>query len=206
VPYKKISGIYKITNMITNKVYIGSSYSVNSRISAHKNLLIKNRHYNTHLQSSFNLHGIENFKFEIIEECSIDDMINKENDWIKIYNANNRLFGYNVRIDCESNRGRVVSDITREKLRISHLGHKRSKETNEKIRKAQNKSVTQISYEGVIINTFESMLEAEKQTGIYRQAISGVCRRTNKSAGGYFWCYSKNIDTFIPLKKLKKKI
>ncbi len=205
MPYKKISGIYKITNIITNKVYIGSSYSVNGRMSTHRNLLLKNKHYNSHLQSSFNKHGIKNFTFHLIEECIIDDLIKRENFWILKFNANNRLFGYNVRFDCESNRGITVSKTTREKLRLSHLGHKRSKEANLKIIESQYVKVMQFDKNGKKIEEFDSILAAEHKTKIYRQSISTVCRKINKSAGGFYWCYSKDFHTFVIPKDLRCK-
>lgn len=205
MPYKKISGIYSISNIITKKCYVGSSYSVNSRMCSHKNLLLKGKHFNKHLQSSYNKHGIQNFLFKEIEECGIDNLIERENFWINKLKSNNRLFGYNVRLDTSTNRGIKASSITREKLRISHLGHKRSKETNEKIRLTQLKSVVQINKNGEKIGEYCSMLEGEKVTKIQRQAISGVCRGINKSAGGYYWCYSENFINFVLPKDLRRK-
>ena len=54
-------GIYKITNKINNKIYIGSSYSISKRISEHKYQLRRNSHPNIHLQSSWNKYGEDNF-------------------------------------------------------------------------------------------------------------------------------------------------
>jgi len=40
---KKISGTYKIKNIVNNKVYIGSSIDIHSRIKQHKSLLIRHQ-------------------------------------------------------------------------------------------------------------------------------------------------------------------
>ena len=63
-------GIYKITNKINNKCYIGQSINVENRIEGHIKDLINNKHKNKHLQSSFNKYGFINFSFEIIKECN----------------------------------------------------------------------------------------------------------------------------------------
>ena len=63
------SGIYKITNLINGKFYIGSSTNLYKRFHSHKSKLINNIHPNLKLQSSFNKHGISNFKFEILATC-----------------------------------------------------------------------------------------------------------------------------------------
>lgn len=61
------SGIYKITNTLNGKCYIGSSTNINRRLSTHKNLLVKNKHNSYKLQRSINKYGIDKFSFEIIE-------------------------------------------------------------------------------------------------------------------------------------------
>ena len=68
MPYKeKIHSIYKITNIINNKIYIGSAIDTYNRFSKHKSQLNKNKHHNSYLQNSWNKYGEQNFKFEIIE-------------------------------------------------------------------------------------------------------------------------------------------
>jgi len=73
-------GIYKITNKINNKVYIGQSNNVEGRIAGHVKYLTLNKHKNKHLQSAVNQYGIINFNFEIIEEC-IEEMLNERENY-----------------------------------------------------------------------------------------------------------------------------
>jgi len=61
------SGIYKITNLITNQFYIGSAVCFRKRKVEHFSALKRNSHINKHLQNSFNKHGESNFIFEILE-------------------------------------------------------------------------------------------------------------------------------------------
>lgn len=62
-----MKGIYKITNLINNKVYIGQSDRLNNREREHFYRLENGVHHNEHLQKSYNKHGKEYFMFEIIE-------------------------------------------------------------------------------------------------------------------------------------------
>ena len=55
--YKKISGVYKITIIVNNKIYIGSAVSIYERYYTHIGHLRKGKHRSKHLQSSFNKYG-----------------------------------------------------------------------------------------------------------------------------------------------------
>lgn len=92
-------GVYKITNKINNKIYIGSSYSISKRISEHKYQLRRNSHPNIHLQSSWNKYGEENFIFSIVtyfENYNREVLQNEEQKWIDYYDCTNREKGYNI--------------------------------------------------------------------------------------------------------------
>lgn len=64
---QKDKGIYKITNIINNKYYVGSSLDLMSRKANHFRKLKTNRHHCAHLQNAWNKYGEENFKWEVIE-------------------------------------------------------------------------------------------------------------------------------------------
>ena len=53
----KVSGIYKITNLINGKFYVGSSSNVRHRLYEHLSKLRRQIHSNQHLQHSFSLYG-----------------------------------------------------------------------------------------------------------------------------------------------------
>ncbi len=202
--YKKITGIYKILNIKNNKCYVGSGVSVRRRLMDHKKRLIGQRHFNNHLQSSWNKYGESSFIFEIIEECSEDKLYLREEFWIKQLKSNNNNFGYNKRIDCRTNRGIKASDETKKKLSLSHLGHKRTKEAHEKIVRSQYKRVCQVSLEGHLIQIFESLKRASEITGIGRTNISMACRGKIPHAGYFYWCFEKDLPSFKP-KEIPKK-
>jgi len=97
-----MQGIYKITNNINNKVYIGESLNIERRWQEHKNDLNSSNHHSYKLQDDWNEYGEENFDFEIIEELknnfrhSLNHLILLvyEDKYIKEYDSINS--GYNI--------------------------------------------------------------------------------------------------------------
>lgn len=91
-------GIYKITNIINNKCYIGQSVDIHKRWISHKaSSFNPNRSdYNTPLHRAMRKHGLSNFLFEIVEECSKSVLSEREIYYITYYHANNDNFGYNI--------------------------------------------------------------------------------------------------------------
>ena len=83
-------GIYKITNKVNGKVYIGQSTNIQERWNRHK----KNMKNGTNkLYQAMRFYGIENFIFTIIEECSKEQLNEREIYWILQYNSYKE--GYN---------------------------------------------------------------------------------------------------------------
>ena len=109
-------GIYKICNIKNNKIYIGSSTNLNSRKYKHFWMLDNNIHDNEYLQHSYNKHGKESFQFIVVESCSPDDLIIKENFYITKYKSNNLSFGYNLATVNEFRRNTYNEEV---KIKLS---------------------------------------------------------------------------------------
>lgn len=77
-------GIYKITNINNNKVYIGQSNNLERRYKEHFIWNLNNKQYIDELIQDL---GKENFSFEIIEECELEVLDEKEKYWIEYYNS-----------------------------------------------------------------------------------------------------------------------
>ena len=88
-------GIYKITNKITEEIYIGQSVNISDRFKQHIKCGLgidapaTNKLYNN-MQST----GVWNFTFEILQKCSRDKLNEKERFWIEMYQSNK--IGLNV--------------------------------------------------------------------------------------------------------------
>lgn len=116
--------IYKITNIINNKVYIGQTNNWSKRKSAHLLALRSNKHQNKHMQRSFNIHKENNFSFEIIENNIICPIVidYKERLYIKQYNSTVDKYGYNKESGGSLNK--KISEEARKKMSIAATGRK----------------------------------------------------------------------------------
>lgn len=141
-------GIYSITNIINNKRYIGQSKNIYKRWSKHKSELRNNKHANQHLQTAWNKYGESCFIFEVLEECSVDDLDTLERQYIAKYKANDRNFGYcfedggSLNKHCsEETKAKIskklmhhlVSAEVIQKLKLSHIGKHLSEEAKKKV-------------------------------------------------------------------------
>ena len=96
--------IYKIINLVNNKIYIGKTIkSLNIRWVQH--LKHAEKKINTNFYNAINKYGKENFKIELVEDVSdVNDkkyLSFSESYWILYYRSNEREFGYNIKIDSE---------------------------------------------------------------------------------------------------------
>lgn len=66
------SGIYKITNLLTDDFYIGSSKNVSKRWNQHCFRSRNNSRRPTYFHTMLKEYGVRNFSVEIIEECDSD--------------------------------------------------------------------------------------------------------------------------------------
>ena len=77
----KISGVYKITNIITGEFYIGSSHDVKKRWVSHKSPSTHKRYPNSKLYKDMSQYGHDNFTIDVIEET--DNLREREQYYIE---------------------------------------------------------------------------------------------------------------------------
>jgi group I intron endonuclease len=131
------SGIYKITNIINGKLYIGSTINFAKRKADHFFTLRNNKHVNSHLQRSYNKYGEENFIFEVIERIeNLDILIERESYWINFYHSNERELGFNARISTTTNLGVKYSEESKLNMSNAQKGRKKSEEHKKKLSEA----------------------------------------------------------------------
>lgn len=88
-------GIYKITNIITGEFYIGQTNDIKRRWKEHR-VKMKTNTTKT-LYAAMREYGIDNFTFEVLEECEEKDLLDREQYYIEKYKAMD--YGYNMRKD-----------------------------------------------------------------------------------------------------------
>lgn len=135
----KIVGIYKITNTINGKVYIGQTVNYEKRKKNHKNYLLNNKHCNSHLQRAFNKYGLNSFKMELIQQCEIDELDDLEKFYIKKYDCCDEKHGYNMMYGGQ--KYRKFTPEVREKMSRARKGKKLSEEHKRKISLANKNKV-----------------------------------------------------------------
>ncbi len=188
------SGIYLIINTISNKRYIGSAVSLKRRFTEHKRALNKNSHFNHKLQRSFNKHGIENFKFEVLATCPKEYLIKMEQWFLDNLNPE-----YNIYKTAGSALGTKHSDITRmkisnakkglkipqdvrDKISIANKGKKRTSETKKKMSVAftgrKYSDDTRIKMSNIRKNSVAQQaiiekLNISKRKEVYQYTLSG---------------------------------
>lgn len=109
--------IYGIINTITGKIYIGKTKCIYKRCAQYL-YDFQNRalgHINDYLFNSMKKYGIENFDMVPIEFCTNEELTEKELYWINKFQSNNRIYGYNLRLD--GREGMIVSNETSNKIR-----------------------------------------------------------------------------------------
>lgn len=90
--------IYKITNLITKKIYIGQTrQTCTRRFNAHKQAARKGSHYSK-LHTAMREYGEDNFIIEKIEECPIEQLNERERYWIAHYQSTLEEYGYNTQL------------------------------------------------------------------------------------------------------------
>ena len=92
--------IYKYTNLINNKIYVGQCFEIEQRKRAHKSAALKNSEACPLFYRAIRKYGYENFVFEVIETIYTDQkgIDDREIFWIKELNARNNDIGYNISI------------------------------------------------------------------------------------------------------------
>lgn len=103
--------IYKITNKVNNKVYIGQTImSINERWSNHKSC-----NNCVYLKNAIVKYGCENFTIEQIDSAeTLEELNEKEKYWILFYNSTNRKKGYNLRTGGDNS---LHSEESKQKMR-----------------------------------------------------------------------------------------
>lgn len=103
------SGVYKIVNTVSNKIYVGSACNLYNRYRTHKSTLIKGIHHNDHLQKSFNKHGLSAFEFSVIEYCNTNELTDREKHHIEL-NYGPNCYNINKSPRCEDiNKRHIIS-------------------------------------------------------------------------------------------------
>ena len=199
--------IYKITNDIDQKIYIGkTTYSIELRWEWHLKDYKRERCKKRPLYNAMLKYGVEHFYIEQIEECSADILSERETFWIEYYGSFKN--GYNA---TKGGDGKPYADYDlifrtfqicktyRETARLTGYDLNTVK-VAVKLNGGQStviggelsrKPIAMLNKDtGEILKTFSCAKEAEKYLNIsYTSHISDVCLGKRKTYQGYGWKY-----------------
>nr|DAF80790.1 MAG TPA: intron associated endonuclease [Bacteriophage sp.] len=188
---EKISGIYCIENLLNNEKYVGKSNNIYKRWQDEKRALRKHYFHNVHMQRVWDKYGEDIFIFYIIEQCSEDILMDREQFWIN--KLDTYYHGYNQTLGGEGTLGVVFSDERKEKLRQAHLGDKNFN--------------TRPVYCLELNQEFWGAKEAEDlyldRYKVSRNGINDCCNGRLNFCGRLedgtklHWCYLEDKDTFV---------
>lgn len=216
-------GIYKIENTVNGKVYIGQSVRIERRWYEHKWELNNNHHKNNYLQKAWNKYGEECFTFEILEECPIELLNEKEIYWIDYYKTYINYNGYNLTFGGESGTTlepetiqKIISLYNNNKLTATQISNELKlhiKTVQKYLKNADDVGLCE--YDSILdghknsmkkivcLNTkeiFESTAEAERKYGIIGiyENLSHKVKYTGKDENGtpLFWMYYDEYTKF----------
>lgn len=124
------SGIYRITCTLTGRFYIGSAINLQTRQAQHLYALRNNQHHTQPLQNAFNKYGEDAFTFEVIELVLPMFQVEREQYWLDALKPFGKR-GFNI--NRTANKP-AFSPETCERIRLAKLGHSVSQETRDKLR------------------------------------------------------------------------
>lgn len=131
------SGIYMITCTANGKIYIGSAVNLSARWRDHCRCLRSNKHDNRHLQNAWDKYGKTSFKFTVLEKCSVDLLLEREQIYLDEWQPFDDR-GFNIAKNSTAPmRGRKHLPETLVKMSTTHKGRKATGETRAKMRAAQ---------------------------------------------------------------------
>lgn len=186
-------GIYKITSP-SGKVYIGQSINIEKRFKEHRNSINQKQ---TKLYKSFQKYGYINHKFEIIEECDLEQLNEREIYWkqyhLNLVNNDWKLVLFHELYDAG---GGPKSKNTKQKIGLANSGPK-----PEGFGLKISRSISQYDLKGNFIKKWNSITEAKQ---VYSGDITSCCLGKQKTASGFIWRYFNNTTDKIEVNLVNK--
>lgn len=179
--FERSPGIYSIVNLINGKTYIGQTKDIYQRLINHRAQLRLNRHENSHLQRSFNKHGENSFKFDVLIYCDLVKLTELEKYYINQYKE-----VYNIREATDNiihPKRRPITEETRLKLSLAKKGESPS---NLNWLQQSNRRKIAFYIHNELIEIFDSCKDAANKFNISRKAFHYYIGLITNNKSKYF--------------------
>ena len=201
-------GIYKITNKLNGKVYVGKSENITKIFEDCKNS--ESGSHGLPIFDEVAKYGADNFEFNVLEECSVSQLPEKELYYMNLYSLRDSSYGKDEgsseAVESGMRKGRKGNPNVGLGLR-RHIHKMRTDEAYraQMIQKYRNNRPNAIAVDmmdkatGEILMTFPKIMEGARwvrENTKYNKAdystINKVCKGNGKSAYGYKWQYTRD--------------
>lgn len=202
--------IYKLTNILNNKIYIGlTTETISERCRKRIAEAKYKESRNSYILNAIRKHGSEVFKVEQLDTANtLEELQQKEIFYIQQYNSTDRNIGYNLTKGGEGNLGLKMSDETKEKIRQKHLGIKWSddrKLKHSELLKSKNidyskgkencriynlkacKKVGKFDVDNKLVKIYNTIAEASKYENVSRSTIQQRIKKKDKLFNGFIY-------------------
>jgi group I intron endonuclease len=212
---RKYGIVYKATNKINNKVYIGQTWRyLSERIWNHTHHSGCTLFYNALMK-----YKLENFVWEVLFKSDRQDILDIEEDkLIKLHKSNNKEFGYNLRLGGSCGK---FSEESKDKMRKSTLRYFKNKEARIKHGKIQKLRFSNFEErikhsrahggkpfygrKGDEIKIFKTQVEAASYVCSSQGCIKSALKGIVKEVKGWIFSYEE-IKEYKSLKHIKNKM
>ena len=200
--------IYKITNQLNGKIYVGKTLStIESRWREHLHEATKIRHEQRPLYAAIKKYGKENFSIEPLEECSYENINERERYWIELLGSFKN--GYNATLGGDGAQYAdydLIYALYKENKTYEEIAQLTSHDRKTITRALNQKGVTKEERQknntshiskpvakidpvtDEIVEVYSSANEAERHNGNSKH-ISDVCNGRRKLCKGFKWKY-----------------
>lgn len=183
-------GVYKITNIKNNKVYVGSSKNLRKRRYDHFEMLKLNKHHSIYLQRAYNKSNNKNdFVFEVLEYCNEKDLLVKEQYWL------NSL--------CKADE--YINKINNDFLKLSYnilpkaikgFGGRHRLETilKFKMNNPFRKNILCYNQNGTLYGKFNSSFDAQNATKVSKGSILKLCKNKTYIGRTFIFGFENDVN------------
>lgn len=212
-------GIYKLTNLVNGKIYVGKAENIEARLRRHE--LSEGTEYVKEkypIKMAIKKYGWKSFRTETLEECDGPDILEREAFWIKKLSSTNREIGYNVlafSTDWTGHHHTSEARLKMSKLRTGRFmgkknpmwGKKRPQYVKDAVSKANKgrpavgrkpiRQIDPISKE--VLKIFPCTAHAARELGLSLTHVASAARKrkriikgreyVERMAGGFEWEY-----------------
>lgn len=188
--------IYKITNVVNNKVYIGQTKtSLRKRLLCHishaKADTKSKKHY---FQYAILKYGLCNFRIDILETCESNKLNEREIYWISKYKSHDSKFGYNCTFGGDGCRSsKQISEITRNKISRANKIKWSTEEYKQKQSQSRKNSWKSRSYKIIQLDNYMNFIKLwnSKKEIISEFGVGNFSRLTKENpkiySHGFTW-------------------